>query len=411
MKNYLKMICCLLLGSPFLVHAQPLTNYLKVAAENNPGVKSTYTEFEAALQRVAQVNALPDPTLSFGYFISPVETRVGPQRAKISLGQMFPWFGTLQAKEDMASLRAEARYQEFINARNQLYRNVKSAYYPLYETQEHIQKQQENLAILRTYKNLALTSFANARGTMVDVIRIDIMLENTETDIHLLEDRLKPLTVGFNNLLNRPDATPIQMTDSLELVAVQQGYRKDSLLVQNPLLLAIDHRIQTASALERVAQKNGLPQFGVALDYVLVDKRTDMDVTDNGKNVFMPMASMSLPIFRGKYKAQVKEAQLIQKALVFKKESITNSLESAFEMTWYQLEKARQLDALYAKQIVKTQQTIDLLYTAYSNSGKDFEELLRLQQQLLKYETARATSRKEFYTALAELDYLTAKSE
>merc|ERR1711974_383443 len=48
------------------------------------------------MQKVAQVNNLPDPTFSFGYFISPVETRVGPQRAKVGLTQMFPWFGTLK---------------------------------------------------------------------------------------------------------------------------------------------------------------------------------------------------------------------------------------------------------------------------------------------------------------------------
>ena len=64
--------------------AQSLDDYLVEGAENNPGLKSSYFNFEAAMQKTAQVKALPDLALSFGYFVSPVETRVGPQRAKFS---------------------------------------------------------------------------------------------------------------------------------------------------------------------------------------------------------------------------------------------------------------------------------------------------------------------------------------
>ncbi len=130
----LKNIFTLLLScSTAALEAQIPNSYLKQAAENNPGLQAKYAAFEAALQRVAQVNALPDPTLSFGYFISPVETRVGAQRARFSLTQMFPWFGTLAAQESRATLAAEAKYQEFLNAKNEIYYKVKAAWYPLYE--------------------------------------------------------------------------------------------------------------------------------------------------------------------------------------------------------------------------------------------------------------------------------------
>ena len=89
-------------------------NYLRIAAEKNPGMQGMYKEYEIALQKAAQVNSLPDPTLSFGYFISPVETRVGPQKAKFSLTQMFPLFGTLKAQGDAAALMAEAKFKAFL---------------------------------------------------------------------------------------------------------------------------------------------------------------------------------------------------------------------------------------------------------------------------------------------------------
>jgi hypothetical protein len=52
---------------------------------------------------------------------------------------------------------------------------------------------------------------------------------------------------------------------------------------------------------------------------------------------------------------------------------------------------------------------LNLLFTSYGNSGKEFEEVLRMQQQLLKYEKMKATAEVQYQTALAKLNYITAK--
>ena len=169
--------------------------------------------------------------------------------------------------------------------------------------------------------------------------------------------------------------------------------------------------MQSTQEAEELSKKQGLPKFGVGLDYVFVGERNDMVVPDNGKNVIMPMVSMSIPIYRGKYKAATKEAQFKQEAIANYKTNTENTLVSNYEMAWYELDKARQLIELYNTQVSKTEQAISLLETAYSNSGKDFEEILRMQQELLKYQIATATATKAFYVALAKLDYLTSKTE
>ena len=182
-------------------------------------------------------------------------------------------------------------------------------------------------------------------------------------------------------------------------------------MTNNPSLKTIDLKIEGANAIEATASKEGLPSFGVGIDYVIVDERTDVDIADNGKNAFMPMVTMSLPLFRGKYKAFVKEAQFTQSALTQHRADLENRLVSSFEISSYELERTVQLTELYNVQILKTNQAIDLLYSAYANSGKDFEEILRMEQQLLKYKIAKATASKDHYVAAAKLDYITAKSE
>lgn len=219
MKVIINVLILLFLGSG-IGFAQAPEDYFEIAAKNNPGLQAKYAAFEAAIQKVEQVNTLSDPSFSFGYFISPVETRVGPQRARFSLTQMFPWFGTLKAQGNAAALMAEAKYQSFLDARNLLYYQVEAAYYPLYELNQWKEIERENIEILESYKTIANKKFENGTGTMVDVLRVDIMLKDAVTNLSILEDKEKPLVTRFNKLLNRKEDALITVRDSLDRKSV-----------------------------------------------------------------------------------------------------------------------------------------------------------------------------------------------
>lgn len=400
-----------MLFSCLIAKAQSLEDYYKLAAENNPGLQSKYKEFESALQKIPQVKTLPDPTLSVSAFGQMTETRVGPQMAKFSLSQMFPWFGTLKAQGDVMGLMAESKYQEFLDARNQLYYQVSAAYYLLYELNEWINIEKENTQILESYKSIANVKFQNGKGSMVDVLRVDIMLKEATTSLNILTQKRKPFETRFNKILNRNETEPIVISDTLGLPEITTDYRKDSLLVNNPLLTELDLKIKASEASERVAIKQGMPKLGVGFEYIIVEPRMDMDVPQNGQDAYMPMVTMSLPIFRSKYKAAQKEAQLMQESFVLKKQDLSNRLTTNYEMMLFELQKQRDLIQLYDDQTLESQQSLNLLFSAYGNSGKDFEEVLRMQQQLLRYKKMKASALADIHIALTELDYITAKTK
>lgn len=398
MIRYIAILIATLLFSS-LSFAQTLDDYFKIAAENNPGLQAMHKEYEAALQKVPQVSTLPDPTFSLGYFISPVETRVGPQQAKFSLTQMFPWFGTLKAQGNVAALMAEAKFQNFIDARNRLYFQVASAYYPLYELKDFVRIEQENISILESYKAIVNQKFKNGTGIMVDVLRVDIMLKDAQTNLTILRDKEKPLLTTLNKLLNRSENELVQISETLNAEIIADSYRKDSLIASNPKLKALDLKLQASQAAEIVAQKQGLPKLGVGLDY-------DISMPD----VLMPMVSISIPIFRAKYNASVKEAQLLQESYTLQKQEVTNTLFSEYEVVLFQVQQQLQLISLYQQQIQTSQQSLNLLFTSYGNSGKEFEEVLRMQQQLLKYQKMSATALVQYHIAVEKINYLTSKS-
>lgn len=389
--------------------AQSLEDYFRMAAESNPELQAKYKEYEAALQKIPQVSSMTDPVFSFGYFLSPVETRVGPQRAKFSLVQMFPWFGTLRAQGDAAALLAESRFQEFLDARNRLWYRVASAYYPLYELHTETRIEEENIAILESFKTIANAKFRNEKSPMVDVLRVEIMMDDALTNLEILQQKEKPLLAAFNSLLNRDAQAPVEVIDSVIISPVPEDFRRDSLLNGNPALHALELKIRAGEAAEEAAVRQGLPKLGAGLDYVIVGEGP-LAAADNGKDVLMPMVSLSIPLFRKKVDAAVKEARLKQEQYALEKNAAENNLTAGYEMAWFEISHQQQLIALYRKQARTSRQSLNLLLGAYENSGNAFEEVLRMQQQLLKYEKLTASSETAYLVALAKLNYLTAKT-
>ena len=408
--KFLINITALLILAFTASNGQILDNYFKIAAENNPGLQAKYKDFEAAMQKVPQVSTLPDPTLSFGYFISPAETRVGPQRARFSLTQMFPWFGTLKAQGNAASLMAEAKYQSFLDARNILFYQVVTAYYALSELKRWEMIEKKNIEILQSYKNFTNSRFKNGTGAMADVVRVDIMLNDANTSLTILDKKEKPLLAAFNRLLNRHEHEAAIVIDSLPSDNLRDHFREDILLKNNPVLNELDLKIKSNEASALAAHKQGLPKLGVGLDYVVVGERSDLAISDNGKDVFMPMITVTIPVFRRKYQASVKEMHLNQENYSLQKEEYTNSLSSSYEMAWFETEQQKELLILYDRQIKESGQVLNLLFSAYANSEVSFDEVLSMQQQILKYEKMKATAVAQYQVAIARLNYLTAKS-
>ncbi|PHR48018.1 MAG: transporter [Fluviicola sp.] len=390
---------------------QTLEEYFQIAAENNPELKAKYKRAEAAMEKIPQVSTLQDPSFSFGFFISPVETRVGSQHAKFSLTQMFPWFGTLKAQGNVAALNAEAQFQVFNDAKNKLYYKVAQAYYPLFELYQIEAIEKENKEILETLKTIANSKYENGKGSMVDLLRVDMMIDDVKTNLSILESQKKPLKTRFNKLLNRDQNDSITIPTEVPSIQVQSFEERDSLFAEHPLMEQLNLQIKASEAKVLAVKKQGLPKIGVGLDYVMVGKRTDMDVPDNGKDVLMPMVTMTIPIFRKKYRAAEKEANLMRESYQFQKEALDNQLTVQYENTLFKLQQQDELIELYEQQTQRTEQSMRLILKSYQNTGKDFEEVLRMQQQLLKYQKLNIKALVEYHIAVEEIYYITSKNK
>ena len=391
---------------PGRAQEQSLNHYMKEAAENNPGVQAAYHEYYAALEKVPQVGALPDPKLSFGYFVSPVETRLGPQQAKFSVSQMFPWFGTLKKQEKAFAEKAKVQYQQFLSRKNEIYKNVKMKWYELYKVNEAIRITKENLDVLRSLKQITQRNYETGKTGMTDVLRLDINIREQENRLKDLQERLSTVKTEFNLLLNKSKTASINMpdtiaTDSFDLVAYRDSVRS------NPDLTALEHKEKSLEHQFEVAKKKGYPNISLALDYAIIGERQDMQVANSGRDVIMPMIGISIPLYRKKYDAMKKEKELQLKAVRSKQQSTINSLSAKYkEAEERYVDAMRQVD-LYKEQTRETERIYNLLKTNYSADGNNFYELLETRLMVLEYELKLEKARADQNIAVAKLEYLT----
>lgn len=388
------------------LQAQDLETYLQIASENNPKVKASYAEFEAAMQRAPQVATLPDPTLTMSAFGRMIETRLGAQEARFNLMQMFPWFGTLRAKEDAANLMAEASFQNYLDLRNQVFFDVKQVYAELYALEKTIQLKKENFSILDSYRELALSRFRSGSSPMVNVVKVDIQRDAAMIEIELLEEKRKPLETRFNLMLRREKGEAIVLQDSILPENALAFNETDENFDGHPRLTGLEKQKEAYEMQDIIAQKEGNPMVGLGIDYSIISKRTDANPDMNGRDAIMPMVSVTLPIFRKKINAARKEAQLMGESILEQQEAQRNELQNEYEAALYELNSARKLLDLYDRQIASSGQANKLLISGYSNSITDFDEVLQMNQDVLMYQTQRIEALKNGLIAQAKLDYL-----
>ncbi|MUP47373.1 TolC family protein [Gramella sp. BOM4] len=405
--NRILLVCFLFLGLS-QIQAQQIQEYLQIASENNPEVQASYSRFEAALQKAPQVSSLPDPTLTMSAFGRMVETRLGAQEARFSLMQMFPWFGTNNLRKGSAELMAEARFQDFLTARESLFVKVKEAYAEIYKIEKSIEVMEEDLEILDSYRKLALNRFEAGSAPMVNVVKVDIDREELVTRIALMKDELETRKIQFNYLLNREQSAMVEVQDNLQL---ENDLVIDSSFEDHPRIQSLDYEKQAFEKEIEISKKEGLPMLGLGLDYSIISKRTDANPENNGQDAIMPMFSVTLPIFRKKYKAAREEAKLMAQATEQEKTAMINELNSEAVMLNYEIKKSRQLMDLYDRQITSSNQANKLLVVGFSNANSDFEEVLQMNQDLLMLKIQKIEALANAYKATAKLDYLHFKND
>lgn len=368
--------------------AQSLDSLINEAQTNNLELQILQKQYEAKLQLAPQIAPRPDPEIGVGVFPLPVETRLGAQVTRLSATQMFPQKGMVDAKKSLANAQTQPILEQ-INARKlDLAYQVKTAWLQVYELDESRKIIQRNIRFLKSLEALAKVKVETGKGNPADILRMQLQIQALENELLILaKQREKPLT-DLKRVLNRKENVAIEITNSLEFSTLM--YQKDSLFANiqsnHPMMKMYELQQEIA---KRTIEVNALKDqltFGVGIDYISVTERNDAMPTGNGRDIVQLRGTVKIPLYKDQYEAKKQEELLKIEALELQKENTIDQFMAVIEKAYTDYETAQLRMNLYKKQIQVTKAAIDILKAAYSVDGRNFEELLRLEKELIDYD-------------------------
>ncbi|MDF1663470.1 MAG: TolC family protein, partial [Planctomycetota bacterium] len=373
---------------PDLASSAGLDKYLEYGAARSPALKAAFDDWKASLERIAQARSLPNPQLRYGYFVQAVETRAGPQRNRFGLSQGIPWPEKLILSGDVAFLQSQALRKRFEERRRELFHSIKLAYYDLFFIEQSIEVTKQTVSLARYYERIALIRYRASGGKHPDVIRAQIELGRLEDRTKSLSD-LKLLQITkFNALLNRPLSLPLSPPKTL-----QDPYKwpKAELLFQslrkeNSELAALNFEIARQEKSVERANKDYYPDLILGVDYIDTGSSIQSGTRDSGKDPVVLNFGISLPIWRSKYAAGVREARARSRSLQNRKQATLRRLEAALHQALFNLRDARRKIDLYKNSLIpKAEQAQRGTATAFESGKSDFLSLIDVARSLLEF--------------------------
>lgn len=399
-------------GLPTLDEEATLQDYLTYAALNNPGLEAAFRRWKAAMERIPQVSSLPDPKFQYGYYIEEVETRVGPQEQRFTLSQMFPWFGELRVKGEMAAHAAEARWEKYQGKKIQLFHEVKKAYAEYYFLGQAIDITRENMELLKYLEEVAREAFRAGEAKHSDVVRAQVELGKLEDRIETLKELREPRAADLNSALGRPAGQPVPMPQSLpeEMVELSEQNLLDSLQEANPRLRSLAQMIRKEEAGVELAKKQFYPDFSAGVTYIETGSAV-MPTSESGKDPIIAMFGITLPIWRQKYSAGVREAKSRVRAAEMTLSEEWYNLQSGLKGAIFGVEDARRKMRLYRDSLIpKAEESLKVTQTGFRTGEADFMDLLDAQRTLLDFQLTVERARANHLERLARLEKLVGRA-
>lgn len=375
-----------------------LQDYLNLAAVNNAELKAEFEKLKAAIEEIPQAKSLEDPRVMYGY-----ATERTTQRSMFEVMQMFPWFGAIEDRTDIATAMAKSGGRQYEAKKLALFYEVKQAFYEYSFLAKAIEITDENLQLMKHFEEVAQTKYAVAEATHPDIIRAQVELATMENDLISLNKSRPAVIARLNSLLNRPaeNELPWPQAPPYREVLINFPQVNELITTNNPELQSAAYEIEAAKSSEKLAKKKFYPEFGVGVS-------VDAGMGENMHHRTMPKIQLTLPIWRSKYKAAERQANAQVMQATQQKVQMENTLAARGQQVLFKLQDSDRKIRLYGDVVIpKVKEMVIASESTYQAGSLDFLSLVDSQRSLIRYQFEYERIVADNAQKLAELEMLT----
>jgi outer membrane protein TolC len=387
------MALLLFTEAPVAAAESPVLKQLLAEAENNPALGAAREQIAVSRARVPQQSSLDDPVLSLAlsnYPIDGLSSSDTPMTGtEIRLAQKFPFPGKLAARGQVAEEQSRWQAAAYQDARLQIRRQVKDAWYRLLFQRRAIELTERNLELLGDFIKLTETRYAVGKGLQQNVLKAQLARSKQLDKLLSLQQQEAATLAELNSLAGQP--TDRELNIASELVGVAEGFELSTLQQQaeqnRPLVNAYSALIEQYQVKRRLAKLDDRPDFNVWAGYRLRDNA----LPDDGSDFISAGVSFNLPVRRERRAAAVAEADSGLRLAYQQRNDFLNQVKLKLHSELTRFNQAQRLDELYRTGILpQAEQTFQATLSAYRVDAVDFFDLLDALMSLYRYQIDHA---------------------
>lgn len=410
--TYVIILLAILIQPPVLAWAGRSGNlaaYLKMAMANNDEIAAGRAKLKAAQSREPQSGVMPDPVLGVEYYLEPVETRTGAQRAAVSISQKIPWFDKLDLQRKRSGsdvIRAEITLQSIRLRVAEAIKNVYAQYVFNGTAQKIVQ---ENRDLIDYLEEVATTQYSGGKASYGDVLKIQTEAAKLEQEFTSLTDRNTPLQVQLNNLMGsdprtlRPQSAGL---GSIDLTRTKEQITQ-VMFKNNPDLLDIEEQIEGTRTELKLAKRDYFPDFTFSLKTIITDSPEAANQPDGGRDPIIGGLSMNLPLHFTRRHASVAEKNSSLLALKREQQHQVRILTDKLEQTFFRYRDADRRYKLYEQILLpKARQAMEVTLEGFRAGQYSTIQAIAAQRDLLDFKLAESRALTDRVIAIAAIERL-----
>ncbi len=387
-----------------------LENLEQLALDQNSDLARLFREYQAAAARSHHIGKLPDPRFGANVFGQPIETASGSQRATMSVSQMIPWLGKLNAEEQRASLEALAIRAEYESERLKVLTGVRAGWYRLYVIDHQIEIAEANQKLLKSLIDVANARISTGAASQGDVLLGTLELSQLEERLYTYRRQRTAVQAELNRLMARPSNIPIDAPTQVDVDVPQLTAESIFQIALNnqPEFEATRLRIQATSWGVEVARLSCRPEVTLSANYFVTDdNRPPSTIVDVGADPWSMGVQVSVPLWHKKYNAIRDEAGWRHMASHDSLDTLFQRYDAAILDILAEIRRAEDTANLYEKTILpQARQTLKADQQAYTTGKVEFDRVIRDYRNLLTLEVGYHQAIGDLATATARLQQL-----
>jgi outer membrane protein TolC len=275
---------------------------------------------------------------------------------------------------------------------------VKMAFYQYVGLTEVARVLESEADLLRRMRDVAKVRYESGAAEQQDVLKVELTLSRLADETTVNDREIAATRARLNELIGRDAALPLPNPtwSAPDASVLDRAALADSALIHRPEIAGARQEIAMADASRRLAKREYIPDFMLGVNYEFGADQEDW---------WELMAGVNLPIWIGKRRAMVREAEAMQQSAEYRMREETLRTLTEVEAATVRTRAARERLERFENAILpQAEAAFSSSEASYRTGRVDFLDYLDSERMLLEMRRDYAMVRADFGMQLAALE-------